>query len=168
MPIYEFYCSDCHAIYSFFARRVNTAAKPACPRCGRPKIERQISLFSVSKKRADNAEDSIDGIDGERLEDALSAMAGTLDKVDDDPRQAVQAMRRLLEDSGLKMGRTMEEAVRRLEAGEDVEAVEADLSEVMEEDQLFAARPGNIFTAIRQCYLPPRIDPTLYELDSPS
>ena len=168
MPIYEFYCSDCHAIYSFFARRVNTAAKPACPRCGRPKIERQISLFSVSKKRADNAEDSIDGIDGGRLEDALSAMAGTLDKVDDDPRQAVQAMRRLLEDSGLKMGRTMEEAVRRLEAGEDVEAVEADLSEVMEEDQLFAARPGNICTAIRQRYLPPRIDPTLYELDSPS
>ena len=63
MPIYEFYCSDCHAIYSFFARRVNTTAKPACPRCGRPKIERQISLFSVSKKRADNAEDSIDGIE---------------------------------------------------------------------------------------------------------
>ena len=112
--------------------------------------------------------DSIDGIDEGRLESALSAMAGTLDKVDDDPRQAVQAMRRLLEDSGLKMGRTMEEAVRRLEAGEDVEAVEADLSEVMEEDQLFAARPGNIFTAIRQRYLPPRIDPTLYELDSPS
>ncbi len=43
MPVYEFYCPDCHTIFNFFSRRVNTAARPACPRCERPELERQVS-----------------------------------------------------------------------------------------------------------------------------
>ena len=66
MPIYEFYCADCHTIYSFFSRRVNTEKIPACPdsRCGRTALARQVSLFSVSKGRADQGEDdALSGID---------------------------------------------------------------------------------------------------------
>jgi hypothetical protein len=32
MPIYEFYCRDCHMVFNFFARRVNTTAQRACSR----------------------------------------------------------------------------------------------------------------------------------------
>ena len=28
MPVYEFYCSDCHAILNFLSRQVNTDKRP--------------------------------------------------------------------------------------------------------------------------------------------
>jgi putative FmdB family regulatory protein len=53
MPVYEHYCPDCHTIFSFFSRRVDTDTRPACPRCARPNLERQVSLFAISKARAE-------------------------------------------------------------------------------------------------------------------
>jgi putative FmdB family regulatory protein len=35
MPIYEFYCPDCHTVFSFFSSRIDTAVRPACPQCGK-------------------------------------------------------------------------------------------------------------------------------------
>jgi hypothetical protein len=34
MPIYEFYCEDCHTIFNFFSKNVNTTKKPN----GRPAL----------------------------------------------------------------------------------------------------------------------------------
>lgn len=28
MPIYEFYCSDCHAIFNFLSRQMNISKRP--------------------------------------------------------------------------------------------------------------------------------------------
>ncbi len=49
MPVYEFYCADCHTVYNFFSQSVNTAKRPTCPKCGRPELERRASLFAISK-----------------------------------------------------------------------------------------------------------------------
>ena len=46
MPIYEFYCPDCHTIFNFFSARIETEKRPDCPRCGRSKLERRMSVFS--------------------------------------------------------------------------------------------------------------------------
>ena len=35
MPIYEFYCRDCHRVYSFLSRSVAPDRRPPCPKCGR-------------------------------------------------------------------------------------------------------------------------------------
>ena len=32
MPVYEFYCADCHTVFNFLARRVDTTASPAWTR----------------------------------------------------------------------------------------------------------------------------------------
>ena len=163
MPIYEFYCPDCHAIYSFFSRRVNADARPPCPHCTCLALERQVSLFSVSKNRSSQNSDGMAGLDEGRLESALISMAGDLDKVDNDPRQVASAMRNLLATSGLKMGTGMEDVMARVEAGEDPEVIEADLGDATDEIALFSARPTQVAGVIRRRYLPPRVDPKLYE-----
>ncbi len=33
MPIYEFYCEQCHTIYNFFSRKINLEKIPDCPKC---------------------------------------------------------------------------------------------------------------------------------------
>ena len=167
MPIYEFYCPDCHAIYSFFSRRVNADAGPSCPRCAGLVLERQVSLFSVSQNRSSNGNDGMAGIDEDRLESALMSMAGDLDKVDSDPSQVASAMRKWLATSGLKMGADMEDAMARVEAGEDPEVIEAELSDATEEIALFSERPTQMAGVIRRRYLPPRVDPKLYEWVAP-
>ena len=167
MPIYEFYCPGCHAIYSFFSRRVNADARPPCPHCACLVLERQVSLFSVSKNRSSRNSDGVVGIDEGRLESALMSMAGDLDKVDNDPRQVAGAMRKLFATSGLKIGDGMEDAMARVEAGEDPEVVEGDLGDATDEIALLSARPTQVAGFIRRRYLPPRVDSKLYEWIAP-
>jgi putative FmdB family regulatory protein len=54
MPIYEFYCRDCHTIFSFFARRVDTETVPKCPKHARHKLRRQMSRFAISSGRSES------------------------------------------------------------------------------------------------------------------
>ena len=56
MPIYEFYCADCHAVFNFLARKPDTKKRPKCPRCGRPKLDRKVSRFAISKGRSEPGE----------------------------------------------------------------------------------------------------------------
>ena len=51
MPIYEFYCPDCHTVFSFFSSAVDTAASPACPRCSRPGLGRRPSRLDGAQLR---------------------------------------------------------------------------------------------------------------------
>ena len=93
----------------------------------------------------------------------LEREAGNLDE--DDPRAAARVMRELSKASGLEMSPAMEEAMRRMEAGEDPEAVEEDLGETLDaldQDMPFLP-PGS--RAKRPLRLrPPKKDETLYDL----
>ena len=165
MPIYEFYCPDCHVVFSFLSRRVNTRKRPACPRCGRPRLERRPSTFAVSRGLTEDDDLPFGDMDEDRVEKALESLAGELDGIDEnDPRQAAHAMRRLFEATGMPIGAGMEEALRRMEAGEDPDKVEEELGDVLEDEgELFGGgRPK--LKALRNRVLPPRVDPKLYEL----
>lgn len=160
MPIYEFYCPDCHMIFNFFTLRVNTTSSPDCPRCKRSGLERRASVFSISKNRSEDDQDGMPDIDESRMEQAMQIMAREAEGMDeDDPRQAAQLMKRLCSVTGLEMGPGMQEAMRRLEAGEDPDQVEADLGDVLENDELFTmARRGG------RMQRPPMVDETIYDL----
>lgn len=168
MPIYEFYCPDCHAIYNFYSRRINTDKTPPCPadRSGGHHLERQVSLFSISRGREeDDGDDMLDSIDETRLEQAMMAMSGEMENIDEnDPRQAARMMRRLFDSTGLQLSGGMEEAISRMEAGEDAEQIEADMGDMLEEEEPFAMKPRKLLDDLRRKYLPPRVDETLYEL----
>lgn len=168
MPIYEFYCPDCHTIYSFYSRRINTDKTPSCPtdRGHGHQLERQVSLFAISKGREEEeGGDMLDNIDESRLEQAMMAMSGEMENIDEnDPRQAARMMRRLFDSTGLQLSGGMEEAISRMEAGEDAEQIEADMGDMLEEEEPFAMKPRKLLSDLRRQYLPPRVDDTLYEM----
>ena len=123
MPIYEFYCEQCNTIYNFFSRRVNTEKIPNCPKCHDVKLQRKVSLFAAISSRGDS-ESEMDAdmppIDEAQMEKAMGMLAREAEHInEDDPRQAAQLMRKLSDATGLKMGPAMEEALHRMERGED-------------------------------------------------
>lgn len=169
MPIYEFYCPECHTIYNFYSRRINTDKTPACPSGGseRHRLARQVSLFAISKGRqeGENGDDMLDNVDESKLEQAMMSMAGEMENIDEnDPRQAARMMRRLFDSTGLRLSGGMEEAIGRMEAGEDAEQIEADMGDLLEEEEPFAMKPRKLLDDLRRKYLPPRVDETLYDL----
>lgn len=161
MPIYEFYCSHCHTIFSFFSKRVNTAGSPPCPKCSR-KLDRQVSLFSMGGDSSE--EGSMDDlpVDESKLEDAMMQLAGDAEKInEDDPRQAAMLMRKFSKLTGMEFNEGMESALARLEAGEDPDKIEAEMGDAMDSEDPFVL-PGQKKKRIAQ--RPPRKDDTLYEM----
>lgn len=167
MPIYEFYCEDCHCVYNFLSRRVQTRKQPDCPRCGRPKLTRRVSTFAISKGRQESsaADDGLPpGFDEERFAKAMESMAGEAENMnEDDPRQAAQMMRKLFDASGMPVGGGMEEALRRMEAGEDPEKIEQEMGDVFEDDPFGGGDPKKALASMRR-RLSPQVDATLYEM----
>ena len=166
MPIYEFYCENCHTVFNFFSQRVNTEKRPDCPRCDCSRLERQVSAFSVSRNRAEQGSDLFEGVDESRLEQAIMSMAGELEGLDqDNPQQAARAMRKVMDQAGIELGDSVEEAIGRLEAGDDPDEIEATLGNSFDDDaNPFSVKSRSMLGAIRRKYLPPKTDPALYEL----
>ena len=165
MPIYEFYCSDCHVLFSFLSRAVNTTKRPACPRCARPRLERKASLFAISKGRAENADDEFPDLDDSRMERAMEQMAREADGINEyDPRAMAGLMRKFYDGAGLELGPGMQEAIRRLEAGEDPDKIEAELGDSLEHEDPLLGSAGPRIKNLRRRMRPPAVDRTLYEL----
>jgi putative FmdB family regulatory protein len=145
MPMYEFFCSDCNTIFTFFSKTVNTEKTPACPKCKRPDLSRMISRFAVTGKAAKkgDGEGGSDGgegmpdmpIDESRMEKAMEALASEAEHIDENnPRQAADLMRKFSAMTGLKLGDKMEDALAKLEAGADPESLEAEMGDLNEND----------------------------------
>jgi len=174
VPIYEFYCAHCHRVFNFLSRTVNTEKVPPCPRCRRTDLARRVSPFAISKGRKEEpakAAGPQPGLDEARLERAMESMAGEVEGIDeDDPRQGARFMRRMFEAAGLPVAGGMEEALRRMEAGEDPEKIEAEMGDVFEQDPFGAPGekgpedPGRGLAGLRRRLLPPAVDPELYEM----
>jgi len=164
MPIYEFYCEDCHTIYSFYSRRVTTDRHPTCPKCARQDLTRQVSLFSVSKGRKDTEDGPSDEIDEAQMERAIQAMSSEFENINEqNPKQMAHLMRHFYDATGLSLGAGMEEAIRRMEAGEDPDRIEEEMGDLLEEDP-FSVKPTTRISDLRRKYLPPKVDETLYEM----
>jgi putative FmdB family regulatory protein len=169
MPMYEFYCSDCNTVFTFFSRTVNTAHVPPCPRCGRAGLERMVSRFSVSG-RARGRGDTEEGppVNEGRMEKAMQVLASEAEGMDEnDPRAAAGLMRRFSDITGVRFGDRMEKAVSRLEAGEDPESLEKDLED-LDESEMFRADgadgEGGKKAVPPRGKRPPQRDETLYEM----
>lgn len=162
MPIYEFYCKDCNTLFNFLSGSVNTTKRPKCPKCKKTKLERQMSTFArlTGAKEGGDPEDL--PIDEAKMEKAMNMLAREAEGIsEDDPRQAVDLMRKLSDAAGIGFGPGMEEALGRMEAGEDPEQVEADMGNLLNEEEPFiiGAKKGQKTKRVE-----PFIDKTLYEL----
>jgi putative FmdB family regulatory protein len=177
MPIYEFYCPACHRVFSFLSRAVNTAKTPPCPRCGGSGMTRRASAFAISRgRREEPAPEPGPELDEGRLERAMAALAGEMDSIDEnDPRQGALLMRKLFSATGVPIAGGMEEALRRMEAGEDPEKIEEEMGEALSGDPFGgllgepesgteAEGPARDRLDRLRRRLPPSHDPELYEM----
>ena len=170
MPVYEYYCGECHVIYSFRAGFDDGARKPKCPDCGTRKLKKQISLFAISKGRGEeDGDNEFPDLDEAAMEKAMMALESEANGLDEEnPKAMAKFMRKLYESTGLKLGGGMEEAIRRMESGEDPDKIEAEMGDALDdEDMLFAGGPaGQRFNLkeVRKKLVPPRVDETLYDL----
>jgi putative FmdB family regulatory protein len=141
MPIYEFACPKCRKIFSFLSRRVTPDRQPVCPKCGHKKLSRQISRFALSrgsKQPTADAPEAGDGppmpdMDDPRIERAMMEMERDMEHLDENnPRHMAHMMKRMKElmPPG-SMPRELDVAIKRLEAGEDPEKIEADMGDVL-------------------------------------
>jgi len=164
MPIYEFYCKRCNTVFSFFSKSVNTEKIPRCPNCKRS-LERRMSVFArISKGKSEQHEEDMPPVDEQRMERAMAMLAGEAEKMnEEDPRQAAALMRKLSDATGLQMGPQMEEALRRMERGEDPEKVEEEMGELLEGDDLFSFEGAKSGKGGKKAK-PPIIDDKLYDL----
>lgn len=162
MPIYEFYCPDCHMIFNFFSKSVNTEKRPSCPKCGKISLDRKISVFASPRNQEGDDEAPLPDMDESKMEKAMSLLAREAEHIDEnDPRQAANLMRKLTDMTGLNLGSGMEEALRRMEAGEDPEAIESEMGDLLEGEEPFAFQKKTM-PGVR-CR-PPEVDDTLYDL----
>ncbi len=163
MPIYEFYCKDCHTIFNFYSKTVNTKKIPGCPKCKNRKLTRQVSLFAVTGRAEENSMDDLP-IDESKMEKAMEMMAKEAENInEDDPRQAAKLMRKLTDITGMGLGRNMEEAVARMESGEDPEKIESEMGGLMDDEEPFIL-PGKKGGKRMGKNSAPGKDDTLYDL----
>ncbi len=163
MPIYEFYCKDCHTIFNFFSATVDTKKIPGCPKRRNPKLTTQVSLFAVTGRAEENSMDDLP-IDESKMEKAMEMMAREAENInEDDPRQAAKLMRKLTDMTGVGLGQTMEEALVRMEKGEDPEKIEAEMGDLMNDEEPFIL-PGKKGGKALKKQPAPRKDETLYDL----
>jgi putative FmdB family regulatory protein len=141
MPIYEFACPRCRRIFSFLSKRLNPDRLPVCPKCGSKKMSKQISRFALSKGLKEPAAGSDVAGDGPllpdmedpRVERAMMEMERDMERLDENnPRHMAHMMKKMkdLMPPG-SVPKELDTAIKRLEAGEDPEKIEADLGGVL-------------------------------------
>lgn len=150
MPIYEFACPRCRRIYSFLSKRVNPDRLPACPKCGHKKLRKEVSRFAMTKGLKEPAPGAGGGeadgppmpdFDNPQVERAMMEMERDLAHLDENnPRHMAHIMRKMknLMPPGT-VPKELDVAIKRLEAGEDPEKIEADMGDVLGD---FMGGPG--------------------------
>jgi putative FmdB family regulatory protein len=143
MPIYEFACPKCRRIFSFLSKRVNPDRLPVCPKCGHKKMSKQVSRFAMSRGlkeptatgNAAGDEPTMPDLDDPRVARAMAEMERDMAHLDENnPKHMARMMKKMkdLMPPG-SVPREMDVAIKRLEAGEDPEKIEADMGDVLGE-----------------------------------
>jgi len=143
MPIYEYACPKCRVIFNFLSKRINPNRLPVCPKCGNKKMVKQMSRFAAVrnlKEPAAKAEPGAEGPEGPmpdfddpRVERAMMEMERDMEHLDENnPKHMAHMMRKMkdLMPPGT-VPKELDVAIKRLEAGEDPEKIEADMGDVL-------------------------------------
>src|SRR5262249_13431916 len=134
-------CPKCRKIFSFLSKRMNPDRLPVCPKCGNKKMSKQVSRFAMTKDLKESAaKDEIGGdgppmpdLDDPRIARAMAEMERDMEHLDENnPRHMAHMMKKM---KGLmppgSMPKELDVAIKRLEAGEDPEKIEADMGDVL-------------------------------------
>jgi hypothetical protein len=179
MPIYEFYCERTNKIYGFLSQRtIGPDEVPRCPDDPRYRMTRVVSPFSVTGRHREGGTGDGEGedFDDPRMEAAMAELEGEMAGMDEenpDPKRMGRLMRRMAEISGEPLGGPMEEMVRKMEEGADLDALEEEFGDALDDsdDENPGEEPAggdpareNLRAALRRARGGgPRRDPVLYD-----
>jgi len=141
MPIYEFACPKCRVIFNFLSKRLNPEHSPACPKCGNKDMARQVSAFAAprgakepaAKPETQGNEPPMPDLDDPRILRAMGEMEQDIEHLDENnPKHMAHLMRKMknILPAGA-MPKELDVAIKRLEAGEDPEKIEADMGDLL-------------------------------------
>jgi len=121
------------------------------------------SFASVSgRKEGGEGDETMPNFDEAKLEKAMNMLADKAGNINEnDPRQAAMLMKKLSEATGVSMGAGMEEALRRMERGEDPDKIEEEMGDILEGEEPFIIEDKGKRGRKKPR---PQIDETLYEL----
>lgn len=172
MPIYEYFCPDNNRIYQFFAKTVAQGeTTPKCPDNPDFRMIKMVSSFAIKgairksvgaaagggEPAGDAGEEGAPPADDPRMEAAMAQMEHEMESIDEnDPRAMGRMMRRMSELTGEPLEGEMEEMVRKLEEGQDPEAIEAEMGDLLGDDPEAGGMGGGFPGA-------PSRDPNLYD-----
>ena len=142
MPIYEFACPKCRVIFNFLSKRINPDRLPVCPKCGNKKLKKEISRFAMMRGLKDAAPVAggadpggppMPDMDDPRVERAMMEMERDMESLDENNPKHMAHMMRKMKDimPPGTMPKELDIAIKRLEAGEDPEKIEADMGDVL-------------------------------------
>ena len=124
MPIYEYKCDDCKGQVSLFfpsysaAESRTAAGENKCPRCQSTRLTKMMSKASLIRATPSGDEGLLDPSD--QIMEGLN---------EDDPREIARWARQMKDSMGpdLDMGPEFDQAIARIESGEDPDKVMDDL-----------------------------------------
>jgi len=128
-----------------------------------------MSVFATisADRRGDDDEgmdEGLSAVDEQRMERAMAMLARESEGLDEEnPRQAAQLMRKLADSTGLELNPEMQEALSRIERGEDPDKIEEDLGDLLTDENPFIIRQSTRGKGSKKP--PPRVDETLYDLE---
>jgi len=123
-----------------------------------------MSAFAFTGKAKEDGDMDDLPFDEGKMEKAMNMLAGEAENInEDDPRQAANLMRKLTDMTGMELGSGMQEALQRMEAGEDPDAIEAEMGDLLEDEEPFLM-PGKKGGQKGTKRAAPRRDETLYDL----
>jgi putative FmdB family regulatory protein len=140
MPIYEFACPKCRRIFSFLAKTSRSDRTPVCPKCGYRKMAKQLSAFAMPRGAREPvaAAEGAPGppmpdMDDPRMMRAMSELERDMEHLDENnPRHMAHMMKKMKDimPAG-SVPKELDTAIKRLEAGEDPEKIEADMGDAL-------------------------------------
>jgi putative FmdB family regulatory protein len=135
MPIYEFACPKCRKIFNFLAKKPRSGRSPACPKCGNRKMTKQVSSFAMPRgaQESSAAAGPMPDMNDPRMMQAMSEMERDMEHLDENnPKHMAHLIKKMkdLMPAG-SMPKELNTAIKRLEAGEDPEKIEADMGDVL-------------------------------------
>jgi putative FmdB family regulatory protein len=140
MPIYEFACPACRKIFNFLSKTPRPGRPPACPKCGNRKMAKQVSSFAMPRGVPEASagagtapgQGSMPDMEDPRMMRALSEMERDMEHLDENnPKHMAHMMKKMkdLMPAG-SVPKELDTAIKRLEAGDDPEKIEADMGDV--------------------------------------
>ncbi len=122
-----------------------------------------MSAFATIGRAKEDADDPLAGLDETKMEQAFEGLMRDAEGMnEEDPRQMAALMRKFSDKTGISMGEQMEEALSRMEAGEDPDQIEKEMGDLMDAEDAFSLE--TMKKKIRSGPKPPIHDEKLYEL----